>query len=214
MASRGTRAAGTDGADFVHRERVAGHYQQSVTSKFRLKVALFLHVTLYILMLARSSEQFLDWFHIDWPPLERLNLPDPQPWEFVWLLTIIPVGAMLAAMPRNKEKQLRIAYYGLFCFGILPCVFAVGSHSLELLNYMRDPAGNDRHRRKMLLGFPLVVLQFMFVAVALQLHLFALYYAAQLSRAWDRPRATAAKLAKQDTVILNNDSPHEPKKKR
>lgn len=45
MSSRGgPRAAGTDGSDFTHRERVASHYRESVRQKLKVKVCLWIHL--------------------------------------------------------------------------------------------------------------------------------------------------------------------------
>jgi hypothetical protein len=45
MSSRGgPRAAGTDGSDFTHRERVASHYRESVRHKLKVKVCLWVHL--------------------------------------------------------------------------------------------------------------------------------------------------------------------------
>lgn len=53
MASRaGKRAAGTDGSDFSHRQRVADHYQKSVTLKKRLKTVIPVQLLCMILALA------------------------------------------------------------------------------------------------------------------------------------------------------------------
>lgn len=47
MASRaGPRAAGTDGSDFQHRERVAMHYQMSVTLKYEIKKLIYVHLVM------------------------------------------------------------------------------------------------------------------------------------------------------------------------
>lgn len=50
MAAReGPRAAGTDGSDYSHREKVATHYQTSVVHKTRLKYLLCVQSVLAIL---------------------------------------------------------------------------------------------------------------------------------------------------------------------
>ena len=53
MAGRGgPRAAGTDGSDFTHREKVASHYQTSVVLKYRFKLLLCVQSALAVLCLA------------------------------------------------------------------------------------------------------------------------------------------------------------------
>ncbi|XP_064218079.1 protein jagunal homolog 1 isoform X2 [Aotus nancymaae] len=56
MASRaGPRAAGTDGSDFEHREHVAMHYQMSVTLKYEIKKLIYVHLVIWLLLVAKMS---------------------------------------------------------------------------------------------------------------------------------------------------------------
>ena len=50
MASRdGLRARGTDGSDYSHRQRIAGHYQESILLKKRLKNLILVQAGLFVL---------------------------------------------------------------------------------------------------------------------------------------------------------------------
>ena len=54
MAARaGPRAEGTDGSDFQHREKVASHYQQSATTKVKIRKSLVPHMFLTVLAFGR-----------------------------------------------------------------------------------------------------------------------------------------------------------------
>ncbi|CAL8102238.1 unnamed protein product [Calicophoron daubneyi] len=54
MASRvGARAAGTDGADFRHREKVAPQYNHGPFLKRRIRFVFFLHFMIWVLMFIR-----------------------------------------------------------------------------------------------------------------------------------------------------------------
>ena len=56
MASRaGPRAAGSDGSDFQHRERVADHYKMSAEIKVKIKKSLLPHMLLTILAFGRFA---------------------------------------------------------------------------------------------------------------------------------------------------------------
>lgn len=56
MASRtGQRARGTDGSDFSHREKVAGHYQKSASLKKRLRMLLFVQIAGFIVSLSLGA---------------------------------------------------------------------------------------------------------------------------------------------------------------
>ncbi|EPQ09666.1 Protein jagunal like protein 1 [Myotis brandtii] len=56
MASRaGPRAAATDFSDFQHQERIAMHYQMSVTLKYEIKKLIYVHLVLWLLLVAKMS---------------------------------------------------------------------------------------------------------------------------------------------------------------
>jgi len=189
MASKfGPRAAGTDGSDFRHRQRVAVHYRESVTNKFRLKCAVLLHSSLLTVMLFKLLEDILDRFEVDWMPLERLKVPVPHFWEYWWMLSALPCVASLTALPRNNELRLRRSYYGFFLFGLIPVAIGAGHKLPQLLDYLGygDASGGPQTAERFL-GFPMVVVWLMFFAVAVQVHAFTMYFASNLVKAW-QPR--------------------------
>jgi len=76
MASRnGPVAAGTDGSDFGHRERVANQYRISALSKSRLKICFFFHFLLFFLLLAKLSADIFDRLDIFILEIEELEIP-------------------------------------------------------------------------------------------------------------------------------------------
>jgi hypothetical protein len=205
MASKfGPRAVGTDGSDFGHRQRVAPHFRESVTNKFRLKCAAVLHASLLVIILVKLLEDILDRFEIDWDPLERLKVPVPHFWEYWWMLSALPCIASLTALPRNNERRLRWCYYGFFLFGLLPVAIGAGYKLPQLLDYLGygDTNGSPQAAERFL-GFPMVVIWFMFFAVALQVHAFTMSFASNLVKAW-RPATT--KHSQQQTTTASSTS--------
>ncbi|NXY39476.1 JAGN1 protein, partial [Pomatorhinus ruficollis] len=96
MASRGgPRAAGTDGSDFQHRERVASHYQMSVTLKSEIKKLIYTHVVLWLLLLAQMVVG-----HLKLLPHDQVAMP--YQWEYPYLLSILPSLLGLLSFPRNN----------------------------------------------------------------------------------------------------------------
>nr|KAF6474562.1 jagunal-like protein 1 [Rousettus aegyptiacus] len=84
MASRaGPRAAGTDGSDFQHRERVAMHYQMSVTLKYEIKKLIYVHLVLWLLLVAKMTVGHLRLLSHD-------QVAMPYQWEYPYLLSIVP----------------------------------------------------------------------------------------------------------------------------
>lgn len=181
MSSRaGPRATGTDGRDFMHRERVATHYTASATNKWRLKLVIMLHFLMVLLMATRLSTSLFVLAGIR-PPgfLQRLRLPKAQVWEFVWLSSFLPAVFGLAAMKRNKVIVMHQYVVGTLIFGLLPVLYAIYELSDDIMDYW-----DTRQTSLSFMGFPLVVLWSMFLTIALQIHAFGLLFAWQLIKAW------------------------------
>jgi len=199
MASKfGARPVGTDGSDFRHRQRVAAHYRDSVTNKFRLKCAVLLHASLLGVMIFKLLEDILDRFEIDWGPLERLKVPVPHFWEYWWVASALPCIGSLTALPRNNERRLRQCYYGFFLFGLIPVAIGAGSKLPQLLDYSGYGGDGGPPTTERFLGFPMVVVWFMFFAVAFQVHAFTMYFVTHLIKAW-QPAANRPTTSQQPT---------------
>jgi len=185
MSSRfGPRAAGTDGTDFKHRQRVAAQYQTSVSYKMYLKTLFLAHfLVLFTLWMKVFGQNIFDLLGIKSTRFEKLDLPSPYPWEYVWCTSVIPVILAIFAMPRNNVKLMRMAYYGQFFSGILPLCIGLGSQFPELIEYIRDPSRTDIPTVKG--SFPMVIIWFIFFLIAFQLHIFAMYFEYYLLAAWD-----------------------------
>ncbi|KAE9549054.1 hypothetical protein FO519_007738 [Halicephalobus sp. NKZ332] len=185
MSSRfGPRAAGTDGTDFKHRQRVAAQYQTSVSYKMYLKTLFLAHfLVLFVMWIKVFGQNFLDAAGIKSPRFKKLDLPTAYPWEYVWCTSIIPVIMALLALPKNNSKLMRTAYYGQFFSGILPLCIGLGSQFPELIDYIRDPSRTDIPTVKG--SFPMVVIWFIFFLISFQLHIFAMYFEYYLLAAWD-----------------------------
>lgn len=107
VAGSGVRPVGTDGSDFHNRERVAGHYQRSVTLKGRLKNIIY--VQLFCALLALYVGVTLE----DWTSL----------------ITTVGYGIALpagwSALTRNNKDLVNI--YGVCCsmLGVFPMAFVL-----------------------------------------------------------------------------------------
>ncbi|XP_047636445.1 interleukin-17 receptor E isoform X4 [Phacochoerus africanus] len=110
MASRaGPRAAGTDGSDFQHRERVAMHYQMSVTLKYEIKKLTYVHLIIWLLLVAKMSVGHL-----------RL-LSHDQDDSFAGWSTQIPRHTQSALPLSPKPWCARLCHYpSCWCLYLLP----------------------------------------------------------------------------------------------
>ncbi|KAK6315080.1 hypothetical protein J4Q44_G00146090 [Coregonus suidteri] len=74
MSRVGPGAAGTDGSDFKHREKVATQYQMSALLKSELRKLNFVHLLLWLMVAAQVTVSKLDLVPSD-------TVAEPYRWE-------------------------------------------------------------------------------------------------------------------------------------
>ncbi|XP_005937388.1 protein jagunal homolog 1-B isoform X1 [Simochromis diagramma] len=182
MASRaGPRAAGTDGSDYQHRERVASHYQMSVSLKSEIRKLNIVHLLIWVLMAAQLSVfSFLSQVTVS-----QLNLvshkvvASPYQWEYPYLLSIIPTVFSFLALPRNNISYLVISMIsaGLFC--VAPLIYG----SMEMF-----PVAQQLYRHgkayRFIFGFSAVSVMYLVIVIAVQVHGWQIYYSKKLLDQW------------------------------
>lgn len=156
----------------------------SATNKWRLKLCIFLQFHLWVLLFLKCFEEILDLFEIDLPLVideaMEANIPDPLLWEYTWLLGAIPAIFGWMALPKNNRIMLMGFVVGTLLLGVVPVVAAAIYLFPDLMEY------KNTHKSKIIIfGYPMIPLCFMFFAIALQIHVFGLYFAKQLLNAWD-----------------------------
>lgn len=162
-----------------------------ISNKHRLKLAVIFHVIAVLLMAFRLSVALYVLIGVR-PPrfLQRLRIPPTRTWEFVWLFgNAITCLVGLLATWRWRGSFVRFYAFGSFFCGLLPALYAaVYDVSPDLMQYWET-----RQTKLSFQGVPLVLLWSMFLAAAVQLHLYAVYFAWSLLSAW-KQRANAARL--------------------
>jgi len=154
--------------------------QPTVTNKSRLRLSIFLHVALFALMLLRLSTSLLVMFSIRPPSfLQRLHFPKACVWEYVWLVSIQASIFAYIALKRNRAFLLKQFILGTVVFGLGPILYAAYDLSDDFTDYWKN-----RQMTVKFLGFPMVLLWGMFVAICLQVHGFSIYFATRLIIAW------------------------------
>jgi len=198
MASReGPRAEGSDGTDFQHRERVASHYETSSAYKARMRFVIYLHLLLVVLMVFRLSAGLCLLFNVQPPAvLQELEMPPAQIWEFVWLMTAVASFFGLIALRRNRAFLIQQYSIGTIIFGLGPVIYGIISMLGDLLDYW-----HTREAKATFFGFPAVLLWNMFLVIALQVHVFGLWFAWTLTGAW-KSRGIAKK---QQWIKINKE---------
>lgn len=131
-------------------------------------------------MLFRLSVSFCVLLDIR-PPrfLQKMQLPRADAWEFFWLVSGVASLFGLLALRRNRVFLMQHYIMGTCMFGIAPLFYGIYSMKDDLFFYWET-----RETKQLFLGFPKVVLWNLFVAIALQVHVFGLWFAYQLYLAW------------------------------
>ncbi|XP_069695953.1 protein jagunal [Periplaneta americana] len=187
MASKGGPIAlGTDGTDFSHRQRVAAQYQISALNKSRLKYCIFFHYLLFFAMLAKLSADILDRLDIFILEIEELQVPEPLWWEYIWCISLLLSFLGLSAVRKNRIKTMQRYMLGIIIFGFGPLLYAAVYYFGDAWEYLNEGETDDIMIWQ---GYPYGLLWYAFILLAVQVHLFSLYFAWNLIVAW-RARGT------------------------
>ena len=135
---------------------------------------------LVALMLFRLSVSIFVMFGVRPPSaLQKLKFPKAQPWEYVWLFSILATIFGLLSLKRNRTFLMQQFLIGAVVFGVGPVFYAIYDMWDDMMLFI-----NTRETKKLFLGYPIVVLSNMFLIIALQVHFFALVFAWNLLKAW------------------------------
>jgi len=139
------------------------------------------HALLAVIMVLRLSTAILVLAGIKPPSiLQSQGLPRAEMWEFFWLASVLPMLFGFLAIRRNTAFLLQQYIVGCFIFGFMVTIFAINQHLRELVEYWETSSTNLTFK-----GFPMVVLWYFFLIIAVQVHACECYFGFQLLRAWD-----------------------------
>ncbi|XP_073425752.1 protein jagunal homolog 1 [Dendrobates tinctorius] len=173
MASRaGPRATGTDGNDYLHRERVANHYQMSVSMKNEIKKLIYAHIVIWVLLAAQTTVAQLKLVSHDLVAM-------PYQWEYPYLLSIVPSLFGLFSFPRNNISYLVISMISTGLFSIAPLIYG----SMEMFPMAQQLYRHGKAYR-FIFGFSAVSVMYLVMVVAVQVHAWQIYYSKKLLDSW------------------------------
>ncbi|XP_067266610.1 protein jagunal homolog 1-A [Chanodichthys erythropterus] len=173
MTSRaGPRAAGTDGSDFKHREKVASHYQMSASLKSEIKKLTVVHFFIWILVASQVAVSHLNLVSHDLVAM-------PYQWEYPYLLSLLPsfIGAL--AMPKNNISYLVISMISAGLFSVAPLIFG----AMEMFPLAQQLYRHGKAYR-FIFGFSAVSVMYLLMVIAVQVHAWQIYYSKKLLDAW------------------------------
>lgn len=173
----GARPVGSEGHDYVHRERVASQYTDSVLNKKRLKLNLGCHLAMVVLLALRVS------------PLISLfarkpeDVPPAMQWEEIWLLSLFPSVLCSYAISRNNCTAMQASITLTLMAGCGPLLYGAFIMMDDAFVFF---TGNQAKIRAapLFFGFPVVMIRYMFIVLALQIHAFAIFLQFKLIKAW------------------------------
>jgi hypothetical protein len=178
------RIAGTDGSDFQHRERIPTQYRVSAETKSRLRLLIYLHFVLALLVFFQVIT-----YHI--PLIKTINIPRPHLWQYIWLLTIFPSICGLISMNKNHIFLMKIFFRGTVTFGLGTIMTTIILNLSDLFTYKKLKT-NDIEPQTFL-GFPLLIIWYIFLIIMVQIHAFSLYMANVLLHSWQQYKPTKQK---------------------
>jgi len=154
---------------------------QVEVNKNRLKWAISIHFYLLFLMLTKLSPDILDRLDIFVLELEELFVPKPLFWEWTWLLSIPVTFFGLSATKTTNLKAIQQFLIGTLLFSLLPILVGMGLHFYDCYEFLTEGLSENVVVWQ---GYPYSVLWYAFFFVALQVHLYEIYFGNCLMQAW------------------------------
>ncbi|XP_050314123.1 protein jagunal [Anthonomus grandis grandis] len=187
-----TGVSAATGEDHAYREQVAAQYAMSVINKGRLRYCIFFHYFLTFAMLAKLTPCILDRFNWFILAIEELQVPEPFAWEWIWLSSFIVSVLALDATKRNNVNRMKQYIFAIGLLGIGPLLYAICYWMPEVLIYLTmsyDDPNYDYYEDYLAdleywKGYPCGLLWFVFITMAMQIHVFAIYFGYNLMKAW------------------------------
>ena len=193
-------AAGTDGNDYSHRERVADQYSVSATNKARLKFLVVLHLILGVIHNVRLVPFLLGMFGLRFPALPVLSsLPPPLSTEYLWLASLPFTFMALSACKKSRGGPLQVFQAVILLCCISSSLLTLGLLLPDSLQYILE-GRESRHNlyntqtiphclgapdsKSAILGVPFAPLWSVFLLFNLIVHLLTIIVSRTLVQAW------------------------------
>ncbi|XP_061053208.1 protein jagunal homolog 1 isoform X12 [Eubalaena glacialis] len=152
--------------------RVSWTWRISVTLKYEIKKLIYVHLVIWLLLVAKMSVGHLRLLSHD-------QVAMPYQWEYPYLLSIVPSLLGLLSFPRNNISYLVLSMISMGLFSIAPLIYG----SMEMF-----PAAQQLYRHgkayRFLFGFSAVSVMYLVLVLVVQVHAWQLYYSKKLLDSW------------------------------
>lgn len=153
----------------------------SALYKSRLRFCIFLHFLLFLVMCTKLSDDVLDRLDIFILELQALYIPKPYTFEYVWTASIIFACMGLNALSRNRLSSLNHYVVGTLVFAVCPLLGAAIYFFSDVSEYAEKKSEASVEFWQ---GFPVAVWWYGFILIAIQVHIFSIFFAIKLIKIW------------------------------
>lgn len=160
-------------------------------NKSRLSTCFLVQAFLFLILAGKLLDDILDRLDIFVLELQELYIPKPRLWEYVWAGSLVFALIARLAIARNSRNLLKVYVAMLISFSLIPVLFAFVIYFEDVKQFYltRDSSLTSEQWR----NYPTAVLWYVFLFVALQLHLAQLAFASKLLSAWKGNRSSRTK---------------------
>jgi len=150
-------------------------------NKTTLKRCIGFHFLLFVIMALKLLPEILDKLDIFVLEVEELLIPKPQLWEWIWASSIIPAAIGWLACKKSKALNMKIFQALNVATGLIPVFLGMSYHFADLYEFV---SGSGDEMIPEWMNFPICVLWYAFLFIALQVHVVELYVSKTLIDAW------------------------------
>jgi len=156
-------------------------YDFSALNKNRLKWCIFTHYILVLAIITKLMPEILDKLDIFVLEVEELFVPKPLLWEWLWLLSVPVTFFGLSACSKSSYKNIKKFALGTLLCSLLPILIGGCCYAADCYEFVTEGITDNV---AMWQGLPYAMLWYVFFFVAIQVHVFELYFANCLMQAW------------------------------
>ncbi|XP_057708899.1 protein jagunal homolog 1-A isoform X1 [Corythoichthys intestinalis] len=160
------------GNGFKPKDNAIQQFQMSASLKSEVRRLNVIHLLVWLLVAAQVT-------------VSRLKLlpPDtvavPYQWEYVYLLSIVPLLCSSLSLPKNNISYLVLSMISAGLFSVAPLIYG----AMEMF-----PLAQQLYRYgkayRFIFGFSAVTVMYLVMVVAVQVHAWQLYCMKQLLDSW------------------------------